>query len=406
MKKQREQERGQRGQIGAVILCGGLSRRMQRADKGLQLLQQKPLFIHVKQRLQPQVQQILINANRNQQQYAKCGLPVFIDELDGFLGPLSGMLSGLKHSAQQWVLFVPCDSPFLPLDLAPRLFSAVQQQGLDLAYASDGEREHPTFVLMNKSLTVDLEQYLLAGGRKVRDFMQQHRYAVVDFSDQAEAFANVNYLSQLDEINQQAAFQAEADTNKLPLLAISGYSGSGKTTLLEKLLPQLQQKGLRVAVIKHTHHDISTDKPGKDSWRMTQAGASQVAVACDQRWALMTETSHSEEPRSEEPCSEEQSAVSLSYLAQQLDPNLSDLVLVEGFKQEPLPKILLHRQALEKPMPELDSLVLAVATDYPYQTDEQNKIVVLDLNQTASIADFIYRWWQERALSLGSREYG
>ena len=107
MKKQREQERGQRGQIGAVILCGGLSRRMQRADKGLQLLQQKPLFIHVKQRLQPQVQQILINANRNQQQYAKCGLPVFIDELDGFLGPLSGMLSGLKHSAQQWVLFVP-----------------------------------------------------------------------------------------------------------------------------------------------------------------------------------------------------------------------------------------------------------------------------------------------------------
>ena len=406
MKKQREQERGQRGQIGAVILCGGLSRRMQGADKGLQLLQQKPLFIHVKQRLQPQVQQILINANRNQQQYAKCGLPVFIDELDGFLGPLSGMLSGLKHSAQQWVLFVPCDSPFLPLDLAPRLFSAVQQQGLDLAYASDGEREHPTFVLMNKSLTVDLEQYLLAGGRKVRDFMQQHRYAVVDFSDQAEAFANVNYLSQLDEINQQAAFQAEADTNKLPLLAISGYSGSGKTTLLEKLLPQLQQKGLRVAVIKHTHHDISTDKPGKDSWRMTQAGASQVAVACDQRWALMTETSHSEEPRSEEPCSEEQSAVSLSYLAQQLDPNLSDLVLVEGVKQEPLPKILLHRQALEKPMPELDSLVLAVATDYPYQTDEQNKIVVLDLNQTASIADFIYRWWQERALSLGSREYG
>ena len=385
MKKQREQERGQRGQIGAVILCGGLSRRMQGADKGLQLLQQKPLFIHVKQRLQPQVQQILINANRNQQQYAKCGLPVFIDELDGFLGPLSGMLSGLKHSAQQWVLFVPCDSPFLPLDLAPRLFSAVQQQGLDLAYASDGEREHPTFVLMNKSLTVDLEQYLLAGGRKVRDFMQQHRYAVVDFSDQAEAFANVNYLSQLDEINQQAAFQAEADTNKLPLLAISGYSGSGKTTLLEKLLPQLQQKGLRVAVIKHTHHDISTDKPGKDSWRMTQAGASQVAVTCDQRWALMTETSRSEE----------QSAVSLSYLAQQLDPNLSDLVLVEGFKQEPLPKILLHRQALEKPMPELDSLVLAVATDYSYQTDEQYKIVTLDLNQTVSIAEFIYDWWQE-----------
>lgn len=360
--------------ISAVILCGGLSRRMQGADKGLQLLQRQPLFLHVKNRLQPQVDQLLINANRHQQHYAKCGLPVFIDELDGFLGPLSGMLSGLKHSAHDWVLFVPCDAPFLPSDLAQRLFSAVSAQNLDLAYVSDGEREHPTFALLHKRLVAELQDYLQNGGRKVRDFMQRQRYAVVDFSDQPQAFANFNYLTQLDELNR------EQSSSEIPLLGISGYSGSGKTTLLEKLLPHLQQKGLRVAVIKHTHHDVTTDKVGKDSWRMTQAGASQVAVACDQRWAVMSEN-------------RDQSAVSLSYLAQQLDPNRSDLVLVEGFKHEPIPKILLHRQGMTKPLPECDPQVLALATDYPVQTAEN--IAHLDLNNIALIADFIYRWWQQ-----------
>ncbi|MGV6987398.1 molybdenum cofactor guanylyltransferase MobA [Testudinibacter sp. P80/BLE/0925] len=367
--------------ISAVILCGGLSRRMQGADKGLQLLQGKPLFSHVRARLQSQVGQILINANRHQQHYAKCGLPVFMDELDGFLGPLSGMLSGLKHSAHDWVLFVPCDAPFLPLDLAQRLLSAVSAPGLDLAYASDGEREHPTFALLHKRVIADLQNYLQHGGRKVRDFMQQQRYAVVDFSDQPQAFANFNYLQQLDELNRHRA------SSGIPMLGISGYSGSGKTTLLEKLLPQLQQKGLRVAVIKHTHHDVTTDKAGKDSWRMTQAGATQVAVACDQRWAVMSEN-------------RDQSAVSLSYLAQQLDSNRSDLVLVEGFKHEPLPKILLHRQGMTKPLPEMDSLVLALATDYPVQTAEH--IAHLDLNDIAMIADFIYHWQQQ----TGKVRYG
>ncbi|MDH3001195.1 hypothetical protein A1D23_12110 [Chelonobacter oris] len=360
-------------QISAVILCGGLSQRMQGADKGLQLLRQKPLVMHVKARLQGQVQQILINANRNQQHYAKCGLPVFMDELDGFLGPLSGMLSGLKHSVSEWVLFVPCDAPFLPSDLAARLQSAVRQQPAELAYVSDGEREHPTFALMNKSLIPALETYLLEGGRKVRDFMHRQCYSVVDFSDQPQAFANFNCLSQLDELNRRQA------PTSIPMLGISGYSGSGKTTLLEKLLPHLQRKGLRVAVIKHTHHDVSTDKPGKDSWRMTQAGATQVAVACDQRWALMTETQTT------------QSAVSLTYLAQQLDSHLSDLVLVEGFKQEALPKILLHRQAMAKPLPEIDQWVVALATDYAVQA--QHSAVCLDLNGMEEIAGFIYRWW-------------
>ena len=143
----------------------------------------------------------------------------------------------------------------------------------------------------------------------------------------------------------------------LPMLGITGYSGSGKTTLLEKLLPQLLQRGLRPAVIKHSHHNAQVDKEGKDSWRMKEAGASQVIMACDQRWAMMTET----------PAQ----AISLPYLAQQFDPNLTDFILVEGFKQEPIPKILLHRQQMTKPLPEIDQNVLALATDYPLATDKK-----------------------------------
>ena len=163
----------------------------------------------------------------------------------------------------------------------------------------------------------------------------------------------------------------------LPMLGITGYSGSGKTTLLEKLLPALQQRNLRPAVIKHSHHNAQVDKEGKDSWRMKEAGAAQVIMACDQRWALMTET---------------QQSVSLPYLAQQFDRALTDFVLVEGFKQEPIEKILLHRQGMTKPLPALDDYVLAVATDYLLACEKP----VLDINHIEQIADFIVAWYQHK----------
>ncbi len=158
-----------------------------------------------------------------------------------------------------------------------------------------------------------------------------------------------------------------------PFLGITGYSGSGKTTLLEQLIPQLTAKGLRVSVIKHSHHNTQVDKPGKDSWRMKEAGAAQVIMACDQRWALMTETPQ---------------PVSLAYLSAQFDPRLTDLILVEGFKQEPIAKILLYRQGMTKPLPEIDENVIALATDYPLESS----VPVLDINQIAQITDFILHW--------------
>ena len=159
--------------------------------------------------------------------------------------------------------------------------------------------------------------------------------------------------------------------NQIPLLGITGYSGSGKTTLLEKLIPELIARHIRVSVIKHSHHNMQVDKEGKDSWRMKEAGSSQVILANDERWAIMTET-----PK----------PVSLDYLAQQFDRTLTDLVLVEGFKQEPIPKILLHRQEMAKPLPEIDEYALAVATNYPLEIDR----TLLDINRIPKIGCTIF----------------
>lgn len=167
----------------------------------------------------------------------------------------------------------------------------------------------------------------------------------------------------------------------IPLLGITGYSGSGKTTLLEKIVPELTALGLRVAVIKHSHHNATVDKEGKDSWRMKEVGASQVIMACDKRWALMTETPTK--------------PVSLHYLAEQFDSTLTDLILVEGFKQEPIPKILLHRHSMTRPFPELDEHVLAVATDYDVQTDK----VRLNINSVSDVVAFIVKFYHQQRRS-------
>jgi len=157
----------------------------------------------------------------------------------------------------------------------------------------------------------------------------------------------------------------------MKVFGIAGYSGSGKTTLLEKLIPQLTGRGLSVSVIKHAHHGFDIDRPGKDSYRHREAGASEVLLSCHDRWALMRER------RSEQE-------VTLAELLGRLAP--CDLVLIEGFKQEPVPKLEVYRPENGKPplFPERRDIV-AVATDVAIDTD----LPKLPLNDMAAIADFI-----------------
>ncbi|KNC94170.1 molybdopterin-guanine dinucleotide biosynthesis protein MobB [Trabulsiella odontotermitis] len=163
----------------------------------------------------------------------------------------------------------------------------------------------------------------------------------------------------------------------IPLLAIAAWSGTGKTTLLRKLIPALCAAGIRPGLIKHTHHDMDVDKPGKDSYELRKAGATQTIVASSQRWALMTETP--DEPE-----------LDLAYLVSRMEASTLDLVLVEGFKHEPVAKIALFREGCGHDAEELmlDEHVIAVASDVPLSL----QVPVLDLNNINEIVVFILEW--------------
>jgi len=183
--------------ISAIILSGGRATRMKGADKGLVLLQSKPLIQHVINRLTPQVDEILINANREIPKYQALGYPVLQDEVEDFLGPLAGFSLGLQHAKHDYVLTVPCDSPLLPLDLAKRLMNALIKHDADIAVASSDDNTHPVFSLCKKSVLPLLTTYLQQGERRVSAWQKSQQYIEVDFSDCNEAFTNLNTLEDL-----------------------------------------------------------------------------------------------------------------------------------------------------------------------------------------------------------------
>ncbi len=186
--------------ICGMVLAGGQGSRMGHVDKGLQQLHGKPLYQHVVERLQGQTGTILINANRNLDAYRQSGWPVVADQIDGFAGPLAGMAIGLQHASTDYVLCVPCDSPFLPLDLASRLSAALLAQGADLAMAmtyEDGRpQSQPVFCLLPRRLLPSLLDFLQQGGRKINGWFEQFNVAQVMFED-AAAFRNLNTLPEL-----------------------------------------------------------------------------------------------------------------------------------------------------------------------------------------------------------------
>lgn len=169
-----------------------------------------------------------------------------------------------------------------------------------------------------------------------------------------------------------------AVANAVPILGFVAFSGTGKTTLLSRLIPALRERGLRCAVIKHSHHDFEIDRPGKDSHRLRQAGAGQVILASPFRTFWVREGDGETEPR-------------LADLVARLDPTGLDLVLVEGFRQEPVAKIEVHRPSQGTPLLcQADASIIALACDAP--PDAVLEIPVLPLNEPAAVADFVCDW--------------
>lgn len=165
-------------------------------------------------------------------------------------------------------------------------------------------------------------------------------------------------------------------TARIPIVGFVAYSGTGKTTLLLKVIPLLKAKGLRLGMIKHSHHGFEIDIPGKDSYRLRQAGAAQMLIASRKRWALVVETGN------------ESGEADLDQVLPSLKQDELDLILVEGFKHERFPKIEVHRPSLGHDLmfPE-DDAIIAVVCDAALS--QPTRLPVLNMNKPAEIVEFI-----------------
>ncbi|SFJ90130.1 molybdenum cofactor guanylyltransferase MobA [Methylophaga sulfidovorans] len=354
--------------VSGVLLAGGQSRRMGGQDKGLLPYQGRSMASHVIDSIVPQVDDFYISANRHIEEYQSFSFPVITDDLDNFQGPLAGILAVMEQIDSEYLLTVPCDNPLISPQLRQRLVEAVLATGSDIAIAHDGKRLQPVFALIPRRLKQSLSDFLTSGQRKTRDWLFQHKVVEVDFSDQANYFININTPDDL---------QAKPKIgSNIPVLGFAAFSGTGKTTLLTKLIPALRDKDIRVAVIKHAHHNFDIDKPGKDSYQIREAGAEEIIIASAKMMALMRKN-HDEiiEPE-------------LQPLIHRLDTHNVDLILVEGFKHENFPKIELNRAELGPAVLfKEDPHIIAIASD---KTDSDDDMpLILDINNIPAMVDFI-----------------
>ena len=183
--------------VTGVILAGGLGRRMGGIDKGLQRLRGKPMIEWVLERFEPQVDEVLVNANQNLDAYSAYRHRVIPDLIGGFAGPLAGLHRALTESRHELVATVPCDSPFLPTDLVARLGAARASRDADLAVARTGDQPHPVFCLCRRAVLPGLTAFLESGGRKIDAWYAALHVAEVAFDDQPGAFSNINTEAEL-----------------------------------------------------------------------------------------------------------------------------------------------------------------------------------------------------------------
>ena len=176
-------------------------------DKGLRELRGKAMVAWVLERLAPQVDELLINANQNVDQYARYGHRVISDQIGGYAGPLAGLHCGLSVAIHPLVATAPCDSPFLPMDLVPRLAAALHARHAQLAVARTGNQPHPVFCLCRRDVFPHLTQFLANGGRKIDAWYSTLRVAEVAFDDETDAFSNINTPEELAAFEQQRSIK-------------------------------------------------------------------------------------------------------------------------------------------------------------------------------------------------------
>jgi len=363
--------------VPCVILAGGKGRRMGGKEKALIPLLDRPLLSYVLESVSGQVAPIALNINTNFEKFSLFGYPIIQDPIKGHLGPLAGILASLNWAQEidkEWVMTLPCDTPFLPKNIAQRMIEAKKGElDIDLVVARSRGFNHPVVALWKSNLNSKLKNALDDGIRKIDLFTSKLKIAYVDFDTtnnlQFDPFTNLN--SPLDLINAQQIL------GKLPpFFGLAGWSGSGKTTLCTKLIENFTKIGVKVGTLKHAHHKFELDKPGKDSFNLRQAGARPMIISSKERFALIQENDGDEE----------KSLFQMLETFAKEPINLCDIIIVEEYKNESIPKIEVYRPDINKPLLyKEDNNIFAIASDIKIESS----IPSFDLNNINSISDFI-----------------
>ena len=363
--------------IPCVILAGGKGRRMGGKEKALIHLLDRPLLSYVLEKVSGKVAPIALNINSNFDSFQKFGYKIIKDPIKGHLGPLAGILASLnwaKEINQDWVLTLPCDTPFLPKNLVQSMVEAKNKTPeVDLVVAKSRGFNHPVIALWKSDINNKLQNALNEGVRKIDIFTAQLKIAYVDFDNiqnsDFDPFTNLN--------SPQDLIHAQQILGKLPpLFGLAGWSGSGKTTLSTKLIRNFTKIGINVGTLKHAHHKFDIDKPGKDSYNLRKAGAKPVIISSKERFALIQENDQNEE----------KSLFKMLEMFSKEPINKCDIIVVEGYKNENIPKLEVHRSIINKPfLFKNDKNIFAIASDNAKVT----AIPSLDLNNINSITNFL-----------------
>ena len=363
--------------VPCVILAGGKGRRMGGKDKALIPLLDRPLLSYVLESISGHVAPIALNINTNLDKFSEFGYEIIEDPIKGHLGPLAGILASLNWARklnQKWVMTLPCDTPFLPKNIVKEMIKLKNKElDVDLVVAQSKGYNHPVIALWKSDLNLKLEKALNEGIRKIDIFTSSLKVAYVDFdkinNDNFDPFTNLN--SPLDLIKAQQIL------GKLPpFFGLAGWSGSGKTTLCTKLIENFTKIGITIGTLKHAHHKFELDKPGKDSFNLRKAGARPMIISSKERFAMIQENDEHDEK-------------SLFQMIEMFskDPiQKCDLIIVEGYKNEPIPKFEVYRPIIGKPeLYKEDNNIFAIASDIKIESS----IPAFDLNNINSISDFI-----------------
>ena len=363
--------------IPCVILAGGKGRRMGGKEKALIHLLDRPLLSYVLEKVSGKVAPIALNINTNFDNFQKFGYKIIKDPIKGHLGPLAGILASLnwaKEINQDWVLTLPCDTPFLPKNLVQSMVEAKNKTPeVDLVVAKSRGFNHPVIALWKSDINQKLQSALNEGVRKIDIFTAQLKIAYVDFDNiqnsDFDPFTNLNAPPDL--------ILAQQILGKLPpLFGLAGWSGSGKTTLSTKLIRNFTKIGINVGTLKHAHHKFDIDKPGKDSYNLRKAGAKPVIISSKERFALIQENDQNEE----------KSLFKMLEMFSKEPINKCDIIVVEGYKNENIPKLEVHRSIINKPfLFKNDKNIFAIASD----NEKVTTIPSLDLNNINSITNFL-----------------